>query len=205
MLRGVCEPSPTPFPCQRPSARRGCAAVATPCRRLVYFEAAARRRRSHVTGTRFRPRPTAVHCQPRLFYLGKAPACQYNYSTQAVVSYKDSSSSMSFTLCSTTSLIRRTSSAGFPTGSSNPQFLRTDLNGTALFNGTAHGDEAVGPLGHLGREQLGPAGTEVDSLLQHHLRHDRVDPIGGHGPGGGYVDGIAGIMPSEGLRHLAPA
>ena len=42
-------------------------------------------------------------------------------------------------------------------------------------------------------------------LLQHHLRHDRVDPIGGHGPGGGYVDGIAGIVPSEGLRHLAPA
>ena len=33
-----------------------------------------------------------LHCQPRLFHLGNAPTCQYKDSTQALFSYKSTSS-----------------------------------------------------------------------------------------------------------------
>ena len=36
-----------------------------------------------------------LHCQPRLFHLGNAPTCQYKDSTQALFSYKSTSSSRS--------------------------------------------------------------------------------------------------------------
>ena len=36
-----------------------------------------------------------LHCQPRLFHLGNAPTYQYKDSTQALFSYKSTSSSMS--------------------------------------------------------------------------------------------------------------